>query len=102
MLETVLINFNDKRATSKMNIIIFCTLFLLVIILLLKIATICYNCIKHWSKREDTLPYKYYKMAKNNELKEIDIKNCKSFYFDNNININDFNPKNINVDKKII
>ena len=39
-------------------------------------------------------------MKKNDELIEIDIKNCKYHFFDDMININDFNPKNIKVDKK--
>lgn len=32
-------------------------------------------------------------MARNNELKEIDIKSCMCYYFDDMININSFNPK---------
>lgn len=34
-------------------------------------------------------------MARNNELKEIDIKSCMCYYFDGMININGFNPKNV-------
>ena len=39
-------------------------------------------------------------MAKNIELKETDIQNRPFYYFDDMININDFNPKNIKIDKK--
>ena len=38
-------------------------------------------------------------MMSQNKLKEFDIKNCTCFY-DNIININILNPKNINVDQK--
>ena len=37
-------------------------------------------------------------MIRNNELKETDVKNCLHYSFDDMININDFNPKNIKVD----
>ena len=39
-------------------------------------------------------------MTKNDEMKEIDIKSCKYYYFDDMININGYNPKYIKVDKK--
>ena len=39
-------------------------------------------------------------MAKNNELKGTDMKNHAYCYFDHMININDFNSKNIKIDKK--
>ena len=48
--ETVLINFNDKKTIHKMDYYILHT-FLLVTIMLLKIATICYYCIQHRSKQ---------------------------------------------------
>ena len=32
-------------------------------------------------------------------MKEIDIKNCTFYYFDDLININDFDPKNVEADK---
>ena len=37
---------------------------------------------------------------KNIQLKESDIKNCKYYHFDDIVNFNGFNPKNIKVDKK--
>ena len=38
-------------------------------------------------------------MTKNNEYKEVNTKNY-TYYFDNIINMNDFNPKNIKADAK--
>ena len=38
-------------------------------------------------------------MARINELKEINIKNCTYYCFDDTININYFHLKNIKVDK---
>lgn len=62
--------------------------FLLVTILLLTTADICYYFIKHWLKRKDIHYYINIKRWSNIELKEIDIKNCTCQYFDNKININ--------------
>lgn len=39
-------------------------------------------------------------MARNNEFKEIQIINCTYYYFDDMVNINDFNSKDIKVDRK--
>ena len=39
-------------------------------------------------------------MESNNELKEIDIKNCTCYYFDDIMNIGAFNFNNILLDKK--
>ena len=39
-------------------------------------------------------------MESNDELKEIDIKNCTCYYFDEIININSLNLDNISIDKK--
>ena len=41
-------------------------------------------------------------MESNNELNEIDIKNCTCHYFDDIININDSDLDNVLVDEKII
>ena len=49
--------------------------FLLLIVLLLIIATICYYFIKNHSKQKDGINDNK-KLVSNNELKEIDIKNC--------------------------
>ena len=38
-------------------------------------------------------------MVRINELKEINIKNCTYYCFDDTINIKDFHLKNIKVDK---
>lgn len=40
------------------------------------------------------------RIVKNIQLKESDIKNCKYYHFDDIVNVNGFNPKNIKVDKK--
>ena len=37
---------------------------------------------------------------KKNELKEIDIKYCTCYYFDNVIKIEDFNFHNISIDEE--
>lgn len=58
-LKIVLISSNDKREHIKWIIIIFCTVFLLVIILLLTIGTICRYCLKQPSKQKNKLPYGY-------------------------------------------
>ena len=39
-------------------------------------------------------------MEINDELKEIDIKNCTCFYFNDIINIEDFDFNNILIDEK--
>ena len=40
-------------------------------------------------------------MESNNKLKEIDIKNCTYYYFDNIIRFEDFDLDNISVDEKL-
>ena len=40
------------------------------------------------------------KMESNDKLKEIDIKNCKCYYFDGIIKIEDFGLYNILIDEK--
>ena len=40
-------------------------------------------------------------MDGNDELKEIDIKNCMCYYFDDIIRIEDFNLYNILIDEKL-
>ena len=40
-------------------------------------------------------------MNSDNKIKEINIKNHKNCYFDDIVNINNFNPKNIKVDTKL-
>ena len=39
-------------------------------------------------------------MGSNNELKEIDIKNYKCYYFDDIINIEDIDLDNVLIDRK--
>lgn len=39
-------------------------------------------------------------MMVNSKIKQIDIKNCKQHYFGDIINISNFNPKYIKLDKK--
>ena len=39
-------------------------------------------------------------MDSNDEVKEIDIKNCTCYYFNSLIKIEDFNPNNILIDEK--
>ena len=42
----------------------------------------------------------YYKMESNNKLKEIDIKSCTCYYFDDKIKFEYFDPDNILMDEK--
>ena len=42
----------------------------------------------------------YYKMESNNKLKEIDIKSCTCYYFNDKIKFEDFDPDNILMDEK--
>ena len=39
-------------------------------------------------------------MESNDKLKEIDIKNCKCYYCDDIVKIEDFDPDNISIDQK--
>ena len=54
------------------------------ILLLLLLIIISINCyyIKHQLNQKNILPFNNIKIAKNNELKEIDIKNSTCYYFD--------------------
>ena len=36
----------------------------------------------------------------NNQLKEIDIKNCTYYFFDNMVNIKNIDPNEIKIDEK--
>ena len=42
----------------------------------------------------------YCKMESNNKLKEIDIKSCTCYYFNDKIKFEDFDPDNILMDEK--
>ena len=42
----------------------------------------------------------YYKVGSNDKLKEINIKNCTCYYFDDVIKIEDFNFDNIFIDER--
>ena len=76
-------------------IIIFCIL-LIRSHIVIKIVIICYRHIK--IDKIITLQYLYYKMTRNNELKRIGIKTRTYCYFDDMMNVNVFNLKNIIVD----
>ena len=78
------------------------------------IATCIYCClIKYQAKAKRLLPYhstnnnlKFYiskcivNMESNDELKEIDIKNCTCYYFDDVMKIVDFNLNNFLIYEK--
>ena len=74
--------------------------FLVVTIFLLLLIIIVINpyYIQHKLK-QNYITTLIYKMIGSNELKQIHIKNCTFYHFEDIININDFNPKNIKVDK---
>ena len=78
------------KQNIKRNINFF-KLFLLGTICLLLLLLITINCyyIKHRPK-EETCYHFNIKIVRNNELKEIDIKNGTSYYFNDMIKINDF------------
>ena len=71
-------------------------------------ASICCCFIKFRAKRKHLLPYhdtsklkeNGIKMESNNELKEIYIKNCTSYYFDDIIKIEFFDFDDILLDEK--
>ena len=42
----------------------------------------------------------YYNVGSNDKLKEINIKNCTCYYFDDVIKIEDFNFDNIFIDER--
>ena len=84
--------------------------FLLITIALLIIVSVYYYLLKYPTKHKYLLPYhvtnitkqkKFYinkyiiKMETNAELKEIDIKNHRCYYFDNTTKIEDFDLDNI-------
>ena len=91
---TVSIDFHDKKVRYKMDCFIFHTV-LLVIILLFRIAIICYHYAKQIKAK---IYWRTNIKMENNELKENCIKNCKCYYFDDIIKIEDFN--NILLDEK--
>ena len=91
------INLNDKKAACNINNYILFT-FLLVTILLLIIPTIPYQCLKHRSERHHHISH--IQKESINELKEIGIKNCVCYYFDDIININDLDLSNILLNEK--
>lgn len=72
-------------------------IFTLVAILLL-IASVCYYCIKHQPNRE-ILPNNM-KLKNYDELKETNIKNCASYYFDNIFNHRDLDLDNFILNEK--
>ena len=68
--------------------------FLLIIKALLIVVTIYRQIKRNWN-----LKY-LIKMESNDELKEIDIKNCTCYYFDDIIKIEDFDFDNILINEK--
>ena len=73
---------------------------LLVTMLILEIIIICAYHIKHPLKQKPYCHINNIKMASNNELKEIYIKNYACYYFDDIININDLHLNNLLLDEK--
>ena len=89
----------DKKLTCENNNC-FIHFILMVIICLLLLIVICVNCYfyytKHRSKQKNLLPFHDISI----KLKEIDVKNCTCYYFDEIIKIEDFHFNNILTDEK--
>ena len=76
---------------------------------MIAVSVYCY-LIKYKSKQKHLLPHyitndklmndKFKNMDSKDALKEIDIKNCTCYYFDDIIRIEDFNIDNISIDEK--
>ena len=87
--ETVPTNLNENKANCKtQNFYILLALLLITIALLIAVSIYCY-LIKYQAKQ---------KMS--NKVKEIDIKYQTYCFFDDVINIKNFNPNNIKIDEK--
>ena len=94
--KTVLANFNEKKATCKMQKFNILLAFLLIIIALLTAVSIYYYLIKYQTKRKHLLPFHdtnnelrevlyqkcIVKMERKDKLKEIKINNRSCYYFD--------------------
>ena len=91
-----------KKQNIKRNINLF-KLFLLGTICLLLLLLITINCyyIKHRLKEETCYHFSNIKVVTNNELKEIDIKNGTSYYFNDMIKNNDFDLGTNLLDEKL-
>ena len=76
---------------------------------MIAVSIYCY-LIKYKSKQKHLLPHyitnvkltndKLNNLYSKDALKEIDIKNCTCYYFDDIIRIEDFNINNISLDEK--
>ena len=78
------INSDNKKVKYKLN----CNslhMFLLVTILLFMIVITCYQ-----GKNKNILAYYRSKMEKNNKLKNVTIKNCRFYYLDDILKIENF------------
>ena len=85
---------------------------LLITILLLIAVSICCYLIKYREKHKHLLLfhfrnnalkeaiYQKYKSKMSNKIKDIDMKNHTYHFFDDMINIKDFDPNNIKIDGK--
>ena len=91
----------DKKLTCENNNC-FIHFILMVIICLLLLIVICVNCYfcytKYRSKQKNLLPFHDISI----KLKEIDVKNCTCYYFDEIIKIEDFDFNNILTDENIL
>ena len=65
------------------------------------IVTICFLLHKTWAKTKNYYPINNIKIEKTNDLKIIGIKNRTCYYFDDIINMKDFDLANILFDEKL-
>ena len=90
--KTFPINFNEKKATCKpQNFYILLEFSLITIALLIAVSIYCY-LIKYLATQKTK------KMS--SKVKDIDIKNCTYSFFDDIINIKNFDANNIKIDGK--
>ena len=97
--ETVQTNFNEKKQPVTCKILI--AFLLISISLLIAVSIYCY-LRKYWTKQKHWLPfhvlnnevkeiiYQKYKSKMSNKVKDIDIKKRAYYFFNDMINIKDF------------
>ena len=97
VMSTVLISFLNKNVRYKTDYILHTVL--LVIILL---CNCCYllSLSKTLVKTKKLIAVLAILKLENTELKNVSIKNCTSYYFDDIIKLKDFNFDNISLDEK--
>ena len=103
-------HFNEKSITCRtQNFYIIVTILLITITLLITVSIYCY-LIKYPAKQKHLLPfhdtklktnqYSLYKLKMSNKVKDINIKNLTYYFFNDMIDIENFDPNNAKKDEK--